>query len=541
MNIFSTRTSIRKKIIALITGITLLALLFTCLSYVLYDRISFKERMVYDLETMALLVGSSTEAALVFLDADNAAETLESLRAETHIVAARIFNRQGEPFADYKRAAEDKAIFPDKPPPEGHAFHDDALTLSRPIVMENEKVGSIFLQMGLGALNERLIRFVLIVVLMMAVATAGTFLLAARLEKIISGPILHLSDVARTITDQKNYSVRAVKVGEDEMGFLTDCFNEMVAQIMAQNSALQQAHDELEMRVSRRTAELAKVNQELLDEIAERKKTASELSRAKEAAEAANHAKSEFLANMSHELRTPLNHIIGFGELLMDQYFGPLNDTQTEHLNDMLQSSHHLLALINDILDLSKVEAQKMMLDLSQVPIRRLLDNSLTMIKEKALKHQIRLQTEYQDLPETVLIDERKMKQIIINLLSNAVKFTPDGGLVRLTARRISGSNGTGPATGKTGEPPEGRRDTICITIQDTGIGIAEKDLEKIFDPFEQVETSTTRRYSGTGLGLSLTRGLIELHGGKIRAESSGIGRGSAFIVTFPVNPAQTV
>ena len=268
----------------------------------------------------------------------------------------------------------------------------------------------------------------------------------------------------------------------------------------------------------------------------------AELVQAKEAAEAASRAKSEFLANMSHELRTPLNHIIGFTELVADKQCGDLNEKQGEYLNDALQSSRHLLSLINDILDLSKVEAGKLELEAAKIPLRMLLQGSLSMVKEKAMKHGIRLSSDINGIPEAVQADERKLKQILYNLLSNAVKFTPDGGSVVLSARHLSFREGQwfSPDGQPVGLPWDGDdlvmkgKELIEISVQDTGIGIKGEDLQRIFSPFEQVESSASRRFAGTGLGLSLTKKLAELHGGKIWAESEGEGKGSKFIFAIP-------
>ena len=261
-------------------------------------------------------------------------------------------------------------------------------------------------------------------------------------------------------------------------------------------------------------------------DIRDRKQAEEKISTAKEEAVAANQAKSEFLANMSHELRTPLNHIIGFTELVVDENFGDLNEIQKEYLSNVLQSSSHLLSLINDILDLSKIEAGKSELDVSKVHIRPLLENSLVMIKEKAMKHRIELSTDLDGIPEIVIADERKLKQIVYNLLSNALKFTTDGGHIALYARMAESkeANGAGQVS-----------QHLQISVSDSGIGLEKGDLDRIFNPFEQADTSKRRKYQGTGLGLSLTKSLIELHDGKIWAESDGLGTGSKFTFTLPI------
>jgi signal transduction histidine kinase len=267
-------------------------------------------------------------------------------------------------------------------------------------------------------------------------------------------------------------------------------------------------------------------------DIGELKKAQERLKASIDAAEDSNRAKSEFLANMSHELRTPLNHIIGFTDLVLSRDFGELTAEQEEFLKDVLGSSRHLLSLINDVLDLSKVEAGKMQLELSAVPIRELLENSLVMVKEKSLKQAIRLSVEVDGLPELVQIDERKLKQVVYNLLSNAVKFTPAGGEVRLGAKVMEASELAHlPAAGD----GNGHARWLSLWVSDTGIGMEEKDLERIFNPFEQVEGSTSRKYQGTGLGLALTRRMVELHGGAIWAESGGAEKGSTFRLAIPL------
>ena len=253
-------------------------------------------------------------------------------------------------------------------------------------------------------------------------------------------------------------------------------------------------------------------------ELAERTRDAE---KAQSEAEAATRAKSDFLANMSHELRTPINSIIGFSEVLEDELLGSLNASQREDVQYILKAGRHLLSLINDILDLSKVESGKMELEVDKVSLRGILDASLVMHREKALRHGISLDLQMEPVTDIVIeADERRLKQIMFNLLSNAVKFTPDGGSVRVTAREITGAQ------------------EVETSIEDTGIGIKPEDVSKLFKEFSQLDSVYDKKYEGTGLGLALTKKLVELHGGRMQVASE-FGKGSRFAFVIPVRQAR--
>ena len=230
--------------------------------------------------------------------------------------------------------------------------------------------------------------------------------------------------------------------------------------------------------------------------------------------EAANRHKSEFLANVSHELRTPLNAIIGFSEVLGERLFGELNEKQAEYTEDILSSGRHLLSLINDILDLSKIEAGRMELEVTTFHMPDAIENALLLIRERASRHGIKLERIIDDRLGDFTGDERKVKQVLVNLLANAVKFTPEGGRIKVEARLGDSA--------------------LIVSVTDTGMGIATEDQEAIFEEFRQASGNYAQKREGTGLGLSLTRKFVEMHGGKIWVESE-LGKGSTFTFTLPI------
>lgn len=295
----------------------------------------------------------------------------------------------------------------------------------------------------------------------------------------------------------------------------------------------------LNEQLAEKMAELKGKNRELRDLNVELKCQREAAQESKFQAEEASRAKSDFLANMSHELRTPLNSIIGFSEVLQDEMFGGLNEKQRQYVGNILVSGKHLLELINDILDLAKVESGKMELEPVIVNLRNTLATSLAMLQEKALKHGLKLSMELPAEVEIELVaDERKLKQIMFNLLSNAIKFTPDGGSVRVSARKVSGLDVPVSRLGPKASDRKLEGDFVEVSVADTGIGISPEQIPKLFKAFSQLSSPYSREHEGTGLGLALTRRMVELHGGRVWVESE-VGKGSRFIFAIPLSQSR--
>ena len=394
------------------------------------------------------------------------------------------------------------------------------------VVHEGEPVGNVEISLTSGYYKEvsrQLLSsssFTIIITFLSLIIMTG-FLLRISLRK----PLKDLGEIVNSYASGK-YDSSGHHMSYTEFKPFVAVLSEMGDKVKSQMTELRKHREHLEELVEERTAQL---------------------SLAKEAAEAATQAKSEFLANMSHELRTPLNAIIGFSEILGDQTFGELNEKQAKYINNVLTSGRHLLQLINDILDLSKVEADKMELEPTRVNIKSLLENSLAMIKEKAMRDGIRLDShisqELMDLD--ISADERKLKQIMFNLLSNAAKFTPESGSVRVSARIVDcrlmiDDLKKGKDVTKKQLEYFNQQSTIInqqyleISVADSGIGIKPEDQERIFGEFEQLDSTYAREQEGTGLGLALTRKLVELHGGRVWVESEGEGKGSTFTFVIP-------
>lgn len=310
--------------------------------------------------------------------------------------------------------------------------------------------------------------------------------------------------------------------------------NEYITKAIAQGSCrfdwmyCKQNGEEFPAEVTLTRIELGKrkILQATIYDISDRKATERQLLQAKEAAEAGSRAKSEFLAMMSHELRTPLNAVLGLSQLMRQEIFGTLNEKQKEYVSCIQSSGEHLLALINDILDLSKVEAGKEQLTFVPLDIQYLCDYCLAMVREQAHEQGLKLKLQIDPQTRILIADERRCKQMLLNLLSNAVKFTPTGEVLLSVTKRPISSRVSGSAASTSIQE-------ICFTVEDTGIGIASHHLPLLFEPFRQLDSGLNRQFTGTGLGLALTRSLARLHGGEVTVRSN-LGEGSQFTLCLP-------
>jgi two-component system, NtrC family, sensor kinase len=330
-------------------------------------------------------------------------------------------------------------------------------------------------------------RTALLLVAFLLLAVVTSVYLARRLVRPIESIQVAAAKIGSGDLDQ-----RIDVSSNDELGALADEFNRMAAQ-------LQQSYSGLELKVEERTRDLASALGELDEKSRE--------------LEAASQHKSDFLANMSHELRTPLNAILGFSQVLREEMVGTVNEKQAEYLDDILSSANHLLSLINDVLDLSKVEAGQVELEIAPFSLRESLERGVVMVRERATKDDVRVALVTDPDLDLVDGDERRVRQVIFNLLSNAVKFTPAGGAVDVSATRV------------------GRE--VRVSVTDTGPGLAPEDYDRIFDEFQQTDVGIEQR-EGTGLGLALSKRLVELHGGRIWVDSE-LGHGSTFVFTLPL------
>jgi len=498
--------SIKRKL-TLITMLTSsAALVLSALSFLIYDLVSFRHLLIQDLRTQAEIIGYNSAGAMEFKDVSAATATLSALTAKEDVVSAGLYGRDNKLFAHYSRNKNlISQLLPANSQDKGYRFEGGYLQVFHDVTLNGERLGTLFLQSDMRQWSIRARRYAGILFIFVLVSGLFAFLVSSRLQRLISRPILHLEDTMRMVSANRNYEVRATKSYGDEIGKLIDGFNTMLSEIQQRDMALRGANDELKSR----TGELEK-------EILHRRQTQEELLKAKHVAEEASRAKSTFLANMSHELRTPLNAIIGYSEMLEEEARESGKSDGVHDLRKIQSAGKHLLSLINDVLDLSKIEAGKMGLHLENFDLAPLIDEMATTLQPAAAKNGNTIRLHVAKNLGAMHADVTKVRQILFNLLSNACKFTDHGTIsVNVDESRFEG------------------RDWIRFRVTDTGIGITAKQKENLFLEFSQADASISRKYGGTGLGLAITYRFVQLMKGRISVESEP-GKGATFTVYLP-------